>query len=181
MSSKSGSHSKRPTLTIELGMRKERRKSPLSAAEEEIRQLLVQVRRRTGLSQEALAKRLDIFQAAVSRWESGHSSPSAAGFLAWMRACDATADELGLKSMAPSFDEFQEQLEAAKSGKLPRMDGDRNDYMGMGEAMKELWLSRASIYDQMAKGLQGYKNGHETVFKKEDIAALKKERERRKT
>ena len=51
------------------------------------------LRKKLGLTQEALARRLDVSTVTVNRWERGHAEPSKLG----MKALDALAKNRGLR------------------------------------------------------------------------------------
>jgi transcriptional regulator with XRE-family HTH domain len=54
-------------------------------------ELVRDARRRAGLTQAVLAKRVGTTQSAVSRWERGHEEPRLARLAAILRACDLRA------------------------------------------------------------------------------------------
>ena len=51
-------------------------------------------RKRAGLSQEALAEKLNVSRQAVSKWETGAAEPSTTNLLALAKLYGVSADEL---------------------------------------------------------------------------------------
>ena len=68
---------------------------------------LQNLRKAKGLSQEALAQRLDVSRQAVSKWESGQSVPEAEKIVALSDFFGVTTDYL-LKGVEPEQDEGRE-------------------------------------------------------------------------
>ena len=59
------------------------------------------LRKKAGMSQEALAERLGVSRQAVSKWESGASDPSTSNLLALAKLYGVSAEDL-LRSVHPS-------------------------------------------------------------------------------
>jgi transcriptional regulator with XRE-family HTH domain len=79
------------------------------------RTLIVEARKRAGLTQASLAARLGSHQSVVARWESGRSRPD---FETLQRVIRATGFELGL-SLAPA-DDHDLALIRRELGRSPR-------------------------------------------------------------
>lgn len=60
----------------------------------EIAQRLADLRRRKGISQEELARRLGLSRQAISKWERAESSPDTDNLIALSRLYEVSLDEL---------------------------------------------------------------------------------------
>lgn len=66
----------------------------LEDAEMNLGENIKRARERAGITQMALAEKLNVYQMAISRWENNNRTPSAATFGEICRAIGASADEL---------------------------------------------------------------------------------------
>ena len=102
---------------------------------------LLRLRQQRGLSQEALARELDVSRQAISRWELGEVAPDTANVLAVCRLFGVSADYL-------LRDECDREEDAPVVRQAEQSLRERQMAVGQGFVCRILWLALISLFHQ---------------------------------